>query len=100
MEKPVPRGSKNLGLDYNMLSWWRENSYKFPVLSELAKDMLAVQVSSVASEAAFSTSCRVLDLFRSCLTSYMIEALVCTKQLFRNNIHAEKFQAWFKCLKN
>ena len=72
------------------LSWWRKNSCKFPILSELAKDVLAVQVSSVASESAFSTSGRILDPFRSCLTPYMIEALVCLQQWLRNNIQAEK----------
>ena len=90
MERPIPRGSNNLGLDYSVLSWWKKNSSKFPVLSELAKDVLDVQVSSVASESAFSTSGRILDPFRSCLTPYMIEALVCTQQWLRNNIHAEK----------
>ena len=90
MEKPMPRRTNNLGLDTNVLSWWKKNSCKFPVLSELAKDVLAVQVSSVASESAFSTSGRILDPFRSCLTPYMIEALVCLQQWLRNNIHAEK----------
>ncbi|XP_013713780.1 zinc finger BED domain-containing protein RICESLEEPER 2-like [Brassica napus] len=90
MEKPVPRGSNNFGLDYNVLSWWRKNSCKFPILSELAEDVLAVQVSFVASESAFSTSGRILDPFRSCLTPYMIEALVCLQQWLRNNIQAEK----------
>ena len=90
MEKPVPRGSNNFGLDYNVLSWWRKNSCKFPILSELAKDVLAVQVSYVALKSAFSTSGRILDPFRSCLTPYMIEALVCLQQWLRNNIQAEK----------
>ena len=90
MEKPMPRRTNSLGLDTNVLSWWKKNSCKFPVLSELAKDVLAVQVSSVASESAFSTSGRILDPFRSCLTPYMIEALVCLQQWLRNNIHAEK----------
>ncbi|CDY56647.1 BnaA02g11320D [Brassica napus] len=79
-----------MGFDYNVLSWWRRASVKFPILSELAKDVLAVQVSSVASESAFSTSGRILDPFRSCLTPYMIEALVCTQQWLRNTISAEK----------
>lgn len=68
------------GSDYDVLSWWKRNSPKFPVLSLLAKDILAVQASSVASESAFSTSGRVLDPSRSCLTHYMIEVLICTEQ--------------------
>uniref|UniRef100_A0A0D2ZXE4 HAT C-terminal dimerisation domain-containing protein n=1 Tax=Brassica oleracea var. oleracea TaxID=109376 RepID=A0A0D2ZXE4_BRAOL len=43
-----------------------------------------MQVSSVASESVFSTSNRILDLSRSCLTHYMIEVLMCTEQ-------------WLKC---
>lgn len=90
MERHVPRSTNNMGFDWNVLSWWKRSSVKFPILSELAKDVLAIQVSSVASESAFSTSGRILDPFRSCLTPYMIEALVCTQQWIRNSISAEK----------
>ncbi|KAL0836525.1 hypothetical protein Bca101_088414 [Brassica carinata] len=72
------------GSEYDVLSWWKVNSPKFPVLSTLARDVLAMQVSSVASESAFSTSGRVLDASRSCLTHFMIEVLMCTEQ-------------WLKC---
>ncbi|CAN6852591.1 unnamed protein product [Brassica oleracea] len=37
-----------------------------------------MQVSSVASGSAFSTSNRILDPSRSCLTHYMTELLMCT----------------------
>lgn len=90
MERPVPRTTDRMGREFDVLSWWKRNSLKYPVLSELVKDVLAVQISSVASESAFSTSGRILDPYRSCLTPYMIEALVCTQQWLRNNIHAEK----------
>ncbi|CAE6010648.1 unnamed protein product [Arabidopsis arenosa] len=58
IEKRVPRLKNALGMDYDVLSWWRRNSAKFPILSELARDVLAIQVSSAASESAFSTSGR------------------------------------------
>ena len=67
------------GTEYDVLSFWRVNSGKYPVLSTLAKDVLAMQVSSVASESAFSTSGRILDPSRSCLTHFMIEVLMCTE---------------------
>lgn len=73
--------------DYDVLSWWKRNSPKYPILSLVAKDILAVQVSSVASESAFSTSGRVLDPSRSCLTHYMIEVLMCTEQWLKCEIH-------------
>lgn len=59
---------------------------KFPVLSLITKDIFAMQVSSVESESAFSTSGRVLDPFRSCLTHYMIEVLMCTEQWLKSEI--------------
>jgi len=90
LEKVVPRNHNSLGMDYDVLGWWRRNSLKYPILSELARDVLAVQVSSVASESAFSTSGRILDPFRSCLTPYMTEVLVCTQQWLRNSIVEEK----------
>ena len=74
------------GIEYDVLDWWKLNSGKFPVLSLIAKDIFAMQVLSVASESAFSTSGRVLDPFRSCLTHYMIEVLMCTKQWLKSEI--------------
>ncbi|CAA7043138.1 unnamed protein product [Microthlaspi erraticum] len=90
MEKQEPRDKKNsLGLNYNVLSWWKRNSAKYLILSELAKDVLAIQVSSVASESAFSTSGRILDPYRSCLSPHMVESLICSQQWLRNSIHSE-----------
>ncbi|CAE5959391.1 unnamed protein product [Arabidopsis arenosa] len=74
------------GIEYDVLSWWKLNSGKFPVLSLIAKDIFAMQVSSVASESAFSIGGRVLDPFRSCLTHYMIEVLMCTEQWLKSEI--------------
>lgn len=49
----------------------------------MARDVLAVPISTVASESAFSTSGRVLDSFRSSLTPKIIEALICTSDWLR-----------------
>ena len=43
----------------------------------MAQDVLAIPVSSVASECAFSTGGRILDSFRSSLTPKLVQALVC-----------------------
>lgn len=76
------------GTEYDVLSWWKVNTGKYPVLSLLARDAFAMQVSSVASESAFSTSGRVLDPSRSCLTHYIIEVLMCTEQWLKCEIKA------------
>ncbi|XP_010513423.1 PREDICTED: zinc finger BED domain-containing protein RICESLEEPER 2-like [Camelina sativa] len=82
-EKTEMRVETTLGFPYDVLSWWKCNSQKFPILSEVAKDVLAIQVSSVASESVFSTSGRILDPYRSSLTPYMVEMLLCTQQWLR-----------------
>jgi hypothetical protein len=68
---------------FDILAWWKGQSSRFPILSTLARDVLAIPISTVASESAFSTGGRILDDFRSSLTPFMIEALVCTQDWLR-----------------
>ena len=51
--------------DFDILMWWRINSSRYRVLSQIVRDVLAIPVSTVASEFVFSMERRVLDLFRS-----------------------------------
>lgn len=67
------------GAQFDVLSWWKTNQVIYPVLSRLARDVLAVQVSTVASESAFSSSGRIVSKFRSSLEPEAVQALVCTK---------------------
>lgn len=84
VENPKPNP---LGIPFDVLGWWRINSSKYPILAAIAKDVLAMQVSSVASESAFSTSNRILEPSRSCLTHYTLEVLMCTEQWLKCEIH-------------
>ncbi|KAK1382188.1 hypothetical protein POM88_019923 [Heracleum sosnowskyi] len=74
-EEPV----NPMASSFNILDWWKDNSVKYKNLSKMARDVLAIPVSTVASESAFSTSGRILDSFRSSLSPKMLEALVCTQ---------------------
>uniref|UniRef100_A0A3Q7IWF0 HAT C-terminal dimerisation domain-containing protein n=1 Tax=Solanum lycopersicum TaxID=4081 RepID=A0A3Q7IWF0_SOLLC len=65
--------------DFDILSWWKVNSPRFLVLSQLARDVLAIPMSSVVSECAFSTGGRILDPFRSSLTPKCVQCLICDK---------------------
>ena len=44
----------------------------------MANDVLAIPISTLASEFAFSTRGRNLNDFRTSLTPKMVEALICT----------------------
>ncbi|KAG2712928.1 hypothetical protein I3760_04G148800 [Carya illinoinensis] len=55
------------------------NSTKYPIISRIARDVLAISITTVAYESAFSTGGRVLDAFRSSLSLSTMEALVCTQ---------------------
>nr|XP_016456279.1 PREDICTED: zinc finger BED domain-containing protein RICESLEEPER 2-like [Nicotiana tabacum] len=65
--------------DFKILDWRKINAPRFPVLSELARDVLAIPISSVASKCAFSTGGRILDSFRSSLTPRLVQSLVCVQ---------------------
>ena len=49
------------------------------MLSKLARDVLAIPVSTITSESAFSTGGRILDPFRSSLSPLMVQNLVCAQ---------------------
>ena len=61
---------------FNILAWWKYNSNKYSILSQLAWDVLVVHVSTVAFESAFSMQGRILDSFRSSLVPEMVQSLM------------------------
>ena len=56
-------GKENTELD--ILSWWKTNGFKYPTLKKVVRDILAIPISTVASESAFSTSGRLVSPHRS-----------------------------------
>ena len=47
-------------VDFDILAWWKSNGPKYPTLQRIARDILAIQVSTVVSESSFSTSGQLL----------------------------------------
>lgn len=84
LDKYLEEACERYNSEFDILSWWKGNSSRYPILSNVARDILAVPISTVASEAAFSTGGRVLDVFRSSLTPTMAEALICTQDWLRS----------------
>ncbi|CAN1145620.1 Putative AC9 transposase, partial [Linum perenne] len=52
---------------------------RYPILSTMARDILAAPITTVASESTFSTGGRILDSFRTSLTPKIAEALICCR---------------------
>ncbi|KAF7124402.1 hypothetical protein RHSIM_Rhsim12G0109500 [Rhododendron simsii] len=73
--------------EFDILAWWKSNGLKYPILQAIARDVLAVPVSTVASESSFSTSGRVVSPSRNRLHPKTLEALMCT-------------QSWLAALEN
>ncbi|XP_075095044.1 zinc finger BED domain-containing protein RICESLEEPER 2-like [Nicotiana tabacum] len=72
---------------FDNLSWWKTNGLKFPTLQKMARDLLAIPVSTVASESAFSTSGRLISPHRSRLHPTTLEALMCARTWLWNDLN-------------
>nr|XP_033515816.1 uncharacterized protein LOC108947674 [Nicotiana tomentosiformis] len=69
---------------FNILGWWKLNSPRFLTFAEMARDVLAIPISSIASESAFSVGGHILDPFRSLLTPRLVQALVFVQDWLQN----------------
>lgn len=54
----VPRSSTEL---FDVLDWWKENELRYPSVAAMARDILAIPITSVASESIFSIAGRIVD---------------------------------------
>ena len=69
----------------DLLGWWSRRSDAFPTLSKMVRDVLAIQASSIASEAAFSTTMFQIGDHRHSLAEDSLETTI----LFRDWSNAE-----------
>ncbi|KAK9683107.1 hypothetical protein RND81_10G117100 [Saponaria officinalis] len=72
LEEDALPESKN----FDILQFWNIE-LKYPTLQKIARDILVIPVSTVASESAFSMGGRVVSPHRSRLHANTIEALMC-----------------------
>ncbi|KAK8933475.1 hypothetical protein KSP39_PZI015763 [Platanthera zijinensis] len=86
IEKDINRGEKF----FDVLEWWRLHPLKYKILSTLAKDILAIPVTSVASEATFSAGSRVIDKYRASLKTDTVQVLMCGGDWVRKRFGVKK----------
>ena len=62
--------------NFDILDFWKKD-FKYQILRMIARDLLAISISTVASGSAFSMGGRVLSPHRSRLHVKTVEALMC-----------------------
>ncbi|KAG8374558.1 hypothetical protein BUALT_Bualt10G0007900 [Buddleja alternifolia] len=62
--------------NFSILDWWGTSNPRLPILAKIARDVLVVPATTVASEAAFSDGDRVIDESCASLHPNMVEAFV------------------------
>jgi hypothetical protein len=75
--------------NFDILGWWKLEGTRYPTLRLVARDILAIPITTVASESAFSTSGRLLSDHRSRLTPKMLEALMCSQSWLRQTLQGK-----------
>ena len=73
----------------NILEWWKVNAGRFPNLSRMARDILAVQGGSVGVERVFSMARDVIPYRRSRLKSSTIRASMLVKSHQQEELRRE-----------
>ncbi|KAA8521407.1 hypothetical protein F0562_012101 [Nyssa sinensis] len=62
---------------FDIMEWWKANTLKFHILSKMARDILSIRITSVASESTFSAGGRVIDPYRTSLLLETVQVLLC-----------------------
>ncbi|XP_021845055.2 zinc finger BED domain-containing protein RICESLEEPER 2-like isoform X1 [Spinacia oleracea] len=88
---------------FDVLQWWKERSSKYRILSKLAADILAVPITTVASEATFSAGSRVIDSYRASLLPETVQMLICVGDWCRSRYGVQRknkvrWKMFFLCL--
>ncbi|XP_062175626.1 zinc finger BED domain-containing protein RICESLEEPER 1-like [Alnus glutinosa] len=67
----------DMSLEFNALDWWKINTYRYRILSEVARDILSIPISTVTLESTFSAGGRVIDPHIASLSTETVQKLLC-----------------------
>jgi hypothetical protein len=68
------------------LLWWQAHAKEYPTVSNMARDYLTIQATSVSSEQAFSVAGNTISRTRNRLLPETARACLCTKSWIVNKI--------------
>ncbi|CAN0847780.1 Putative AC transposase, partial [Linum grandiflorum] len=68
---------------------WKLNGAKYPTSQQIARNFLAIPITSIASESAFRSYKRLLDPHMSRLHYSIVEAMMCTLSWIKNELKRE-----------
>jgi hypothetical protein len=66
-----------------VLSWWKANAVLFPIMSQVARDYLAVPPAEVDVERLFSTGRDLLGLRRHCMAPETMKAVLLSRNEYK-----------------
>nr|GMD60380.1 zinc finger BED domain-containing protein RICESLEEPER 2-like [Ipomoea batatas] len=69
--------------DLDVLEYWKNNMHRYPILALMARDVLAIPITTVISESTFSIGTHVLTKYKDCFPPKKLEAFIC----IRNWLH-------------
>ena len=79
-EMEVYMNTETLNLGSDPLQWWKDNSWRLPLLARLAREHLCVPATSVPSERVFSTAGDILSAQRASLNADKVDMLIFLKK--------------------
>lgn len=77
LEEPKLDRKANPNLD--VLAYWKENRGRYPELSSMARYVLSIPITTVASESSFSIGGRIIGKFQSSILPANAEAKLCAR---------------------
>ncbi|KAG2706224.1 hypothetical protein I3760_05G094400 [Carya illinoinensis] len=76
LEEYVYICSEDSDLHFDALEWWKVNDLKYRILSKMARDILSIPITTVASESTFSAGGRVIDPYHASMSVEPVEMLL------------------------
>jgi len=84
----------DLDAQFDILVWWKSNRLKYATLQMLARDILAIPISTVAFESSFSNGGRILTPHRSRLLPNTVKALMCLQDWLWTNMEGNEINTF------